>query len=477
MKASRLSCLIYFVILILSACSKRIIPEKPDLAKTYFSLDSLPVSEIDIPLQINLKPFYDIADKNVQKIYASEGWPHEFIVDNCDTKYMYRFKRGPLRIAANGNTISFNFTGSYIIAGSQRVCTGTGSDRVAITPWSPTCTCGLNEAEPRVDIGYKASLQLKPDYNIAARLQPFEPKPLDKCTVCFWKHDITPVVMKQLKEQLKDAGKEIEDSLNGINLRPQFQQLWNILNTGIRMYDMGYLKINPEKIRISTLRARNDSLNISVGISARPLISLAKSADYKTVIPDISDFSQRSGFSIFIDAIMDYDSLSLLLTRALNGKRINMDKAGKYIIIDKCGIYGADNERLIIKIQFTGSETGIMYLTGKPVFDKEKNNIVVKQIDFDVKTRDLLIKTARWLFNRRIINELNKYASFDIQGYTDTVLSKVNTAMNREWQKGISSSGKVNSLQVINIYPFKNSFILRCNAKGQLSIRIDQVAL
>ena len=118
----------------LGACSKIIIPEKPALAKTYFSLDSLPISEIDIPLQINLKPFYGIADKNVQKIYASDGWPNEFIVDNCDTKYMYRFKRGPLHVATNGNSISFNFTGSYIIAGAQRICTGSGSDRVAITP-------------------------------------------------------------------------------------------------------------------------------------------------------------------------------------------------------------------------------------------------------------------------------------------------------------------------------------------------------
>ena len=118
-----------------------------------------------------------------------------------------------------------------------------------------------------------------------------------------------------------------------------------------------------------------------------------------------------------------------------------------------------------------------MYLTGKPVFDKEKNNIAVKQIDFDVKTRDLLLKTARWLFNRKIINELNKYASFDIQGYADTLRSKVSAAMTREWQKGITSSGKINGLQVINIYPFKNTFILRCNAKGELSIRVDQVAL
>lgn len=460
----------------LGACSKIIIPEKPALAKTYFSLDSLPISEIDIPLQINLKPFYGIADKNVQKIYASDGWPNEFIVDNCDTKYMYRFKRGPLHVATNGNSISFNFTGSYIIAGAQRICTGSGSDRVAITPWTPICTCGLNEAEPRVDIGFKASLQLKPDYSLSTQLLPNEPKPLDKCTVCFWKHDITPTVMKQLKEQLRDAGREIEDSINKLNIRPIFQQLWDILNTSVNVYDMGYLKINPEKIRISTFQAKNDSLNISVGLSARPLINLTKNADYRTVVPNISDFNRRSGFSIYVDAVMDYDSLSLMLTKELYGKRINLDKVGKYIIVDKCSIYGADNEQLIFKIQFSGSETGIMYLTGKPVFDKEKNKLIVKQIDFDIKTRDLLIKTAKWLFSRRIISELNKYATFDIQNYTDTLLSKVNTAINREWRRGIYSSGKINNIQILNIYPLKDNLILRCNTTGYLSMKIDRIS-
>ena len=172
---------------------------------------------------------------------------------------------------------------------------------------------------------------------------------------------------------------------------------------------------------------------------------------------------------------MDYDSLSQLLTKELQGKRINMDKVGKFIIIEKCSIYGADNEQLIIKIHFSGSESGIMYLTGKPIFDKERNNVTVRQIDFDIKTRDILTKTAKWLLNRRIINELKKYTTFDIQSYTDTLLSKVNTALNREWQKGIFSTGKINSLQIINIYPFKNNLILRCNTKGYLFLRIDQI--
>ena len=466
-------CLALSAALFFTSCSKKIIPGKPILANTHFKMDSLPVSEIDIPLRVNLKPLYVIADKNVQTIYHSAGWPNDFEVDNCDTRYMYRFKRGPLSISAWANTVNFNFTGSYIIAGAQRLCTGTGSNRVPVTPWTPICTCGLNEGERRVNIGFKALLNLKDNYDVSAKLQRLEPRPLDKCTVCFWGQDITPTVMDQLKLQLDEAGKEISDSLNQLNLRPQFQQLWDMLNTSIPMFGMGYLQINPEKLRLSTLNAQNDTLHISIGISARPLISLARTSHYRTVVPDISDFSQRKGFSIFVDAIMDYDSLSHLLTRQLYHKRVDMDKTGKYIIIERCEIYGADNEKLIIKVEFSGPDKGTMYLTGRPYFNTQKNQVEIKDIDYDIRTRDLLIKTAKWLFNRRIINTLNQYSTFNISAYTDTLLSKVNVQLNRQWQKSVSSAGAVNSLQVIAIYPFTQNLILRCNIKGELAIQID----
>lgn len=461
--------------LFFTSCSKKIIPGKPVLGNTQFIMDSLPVSEIDIPLRINLKPLYAIANKNVQTIYSSPGWPNDFEVDNCDTRYMYRFKRGPLSIASHANTVSFNFTGSYIIAGSQRICTGAGSNRAPVTPWSPICTCGLNEGERRVNIGFKALLNLKDNYAVSAKLQRLEPRPLDKCTVCFWGQDITPTVMDQLKVQLDAAGNEISDSLNRLNLRPQFQQLWDMLNTSIPIFDMGYLQINPEKLRLSTLYAQNDTLNISAGISARPMISLSKTVHSRTIVPDISDFSQRKGFSIFIDAVMNYDSLSQILTRQLYQKRVDMDKTGKYIIIESCEIYGVDNEKLIIKVAFSGPDKGTMYLTGKPFFNTQKNQIEIKDIDYDIRTRDLLIKTAKWLFNRRIINTLNQYSAFNITAYADTLLSKVNVQINRQWQKSVSSAGAVNSLQVMAIYPLTENLILRCNIRGDLAIRIDDI--
>jgi len=460
-------------LLVFVSCSRKIVPEKPVLSKTAFMSDTLQLSEIDIPLQINLRPFYAMAEKNVKTIYASPGWPNDFVVDNCDTKYMYRFKRGPFKISSQGSSVNLGFTGSYIIAGAQRICTGTGSNRVAVTPWSPACTCGLNEGERKVEVGYNAFIRLKDNYDMQVIMKASDPRPVDKCTLCFWGEDITDLVMRQLKQELDLAGKEIQDSINRLNLRPQFQQLWNMLHANISVYDIGYLKINPEKIRLSSIYARNDTLNISLGISARPRISLHKTEEIKTLVPNISDFSQRSGFSIYTDAVMNYDSLSRILNRQLCKKRIDMEQVGKHIIVEQCEMYGVGSEKLVFKLKFSGSATGELYLTGKPEYEKETERLVIKNLDYDLHTRNMLIKTARWLFNRRIIHELNRYAVFNLSEYAQHLLGTLNEQLNRYWDNGVYTSGLVNKLQVVNIYSGEESLAVRFYARGDLSIRID----
>ena len=170
-------------------------------------LDSLPLSDIDIPIRINLKPIYAMAERNVQQVYTTPNYPVDFVVENCDTRYMYKFRRGPLQFTTNGEQLRFGFTGYYIMAGGQRVCTGTGSNRTAVTPWSPTCTCGLSEGERKVDVSFTAGIQLTPKYNIVPDITTQNPRAIDKCTVCFWGQDITATVMDRLKAQLEDAKK------------------------------------------------------------------------------------------------------------------------------------------------------------------------------------------------------------------------------------------------------------------------------
>ncbi len=468
--------LLIILTVLFSACSKKIIPEKPQLNNTIRQLDTLPLSEIDIPVKINLGPIYAIAEKEVDQVYTSPGYPTEYVVENCDTRYMYRFRRGPLQIKANGSKINMGFTGYYQMAGGQRVCTGSGSDRVAVSPWSPTCTCGLREGERKVTVAFTASFAMAGNYGVKATINRLEPVPLDKCTVCFWGQDMTSTVMQRLKAQLDEARNAMLDTLQSINLRPQFQKVWDLLNTVQPLYNYGYLQINPQKIRISNMTAINDTMVFSMGISARPVITQQLPQVSRTVIPDISTTPPAKGFSIYIDALLNYDSLGKIINTSMRNKRIDLEKAGKYVIVDECSVYGANNEKLVIRVDFSGSEKGVFYLTGKPVYDAGKKILMMENLDYDIRSRDLLVKSAEWLFNKRILKELQAYSRFDISQYEKMVLEKMNAQLKTEFTPGISMIGEVKSMTINKIYPFTENLVIRFSTAGNLEILINNVS-
>jgi hypothetical protein len=455
--------------LFLISCSAgKLIPDKPSLSKTDFHMDSLPESEINIPIQLNLKPIYSFAEKAVDTVFTSPHWPDEWVQDGCATRYKYTFRRGPLQMKAIGTTLNLGFTGYYKIIGSTRACvSGT-----ALSPWTPPCRCGFDEGERKVNVGFSNSVAILPDLKARLSIKRLEPQPVDKCTVCFWGQDITDDVMKGLKADLDESKTAMEKTFGNYDLRPQFQLVWDQLNHIYNLYGLGWLKINPTRIRINNLYAKNDSLNISLGLTARPVISFEKPDEQLTSVPNISDNSRNPGFSIFLDAILNYDSLSNIVTAQMNDKRFDLT-AGKYVIVKECSLYGMDNENLIVKVRFEGSQKGIFYLIGKPRYDAQTRTIQMSDLDFDIKSKNMLLKTAGWLFNRKIINELNKNSRFDLGSYIDNAKAMINQQLNKEWVKGIMSSGNIDQIRIADIYPLRDHLVVRSHCSGVLSVRAD----
>jgi hypothetical protein len=438
------------------------------LLKTDFKLDSLPESEINIPIQINLKPIYTLAEKTVDTVFTSPNWPDGWVQDGCDTKYKYTFRRSPLQMRTSGTALILGFTGYYKIIGSTRVCV----NGAAISPWTPACRCGYDEGERKVNVSFQNSVLILPDLKAKLSIKRLEPQPIDKCTVCFWGQDITSEVIKGLKEELEAAKSTMERNFGSYDLRPKLQRVWDQLNKVYNLYGLGWLQINPLKIRINNLAAQNDSLNINIGLSAKPLITFEKPNEHLTIVPNISDFGYHSGFHIFLDAILNYDSLSNIVSSQLKNKRFDLT-SNKYVIIEDCTIYGMDNENLIIKVNFEGSEKGLFYLTGKPFYDISAKTIELRDLDFDIRSKNMLLKTANWLFSRRIINELKKYSRFDLSPYISTAITTANQQLNKEWVKGIQSMGKMDEIKIVNIYPLREHLVIRSNCSGSLAIKVN----
>ena len=453
--------------------SQKINPSNPDLSPGNFKLDSLPNSEINIPIQINLKPMYAMAEKSVDTLFTSPGYPDGWVQDGCDSKYKYSFRRSPLQMRGSGNSLNIGFTGYYKIVGSTRVCVS----GAAISPWTPPCRCGFSEPERKVNVSFSNSIAVQPDFKVKLSVKREDPIALDKCEVCFWGQDITKQVMKGLTEELDASKKEMEKTYGSVDLKPRFQQIWDQLNKTYSLYGLGWLQVNPQKVRINNLFINKDSLTIYLGLSAKPVIGFEKPAEKKSAIPSLGTFSRQQGFSIFLDAVLNYDSLSWIMNQQVQGKEFNFRKGfiKKKFIIDECKIYGGGFEKLIIKINFSGTNSGIVYLVGKPVYDDNKKTIEIANIDFDIKSKNVLLGTADWLFDKKITKEISKNARFELGTYIDSAKININKQLNQEWVKGIRSYGDIKDIKLIGIYPMQQSLVIRSNCSGDLSVKVDSI--
>ncbi len=437
-------------------------------------VDTLPLSQIDIPIRVSLYSILKLAERNVDTVFTSPNYPNDWVQSDCATRYKYHFRRSPLKMKMSGTTLDMGFTGYYQIIGATRACAG----NTVFSPWTPACRCGFDEPERRVNIGFRSQFNLLPNLILKTKVTRTEPQPLDKCAVCFWGQDVTNSVMEGLKAELDLSKKTMEDSFGTYNLRPYLQQAWNKMNDVYSIPGIGFFSLHPKSLRMEKINAQNDFLNINIGISATPVISFEKPDETITAVPDLSSGDHPGGFNINLEAALQYDSLSKVLNGYLVNKRFDVSEGlfKKHIIIQNTMVSGNEHGNMLIRLDFSGSFEGTAFFTGKPVYNAGNKTIEVQEMDYDLRTKNLLLKTAKWLFNNKIISELKKYTSFNMETYYATAATNINTWLNKEWTKGIKGTGAVTNINLTSVKALPEHLLIRSNCQGELAVAVTELA-
>jgi hypothetical protein len=437
--------------------------------------DSLLESQIDIPIQINLKPIFAMADKSVAAVFTSPNYPDGWVQADCATRFKYHFRRSPLRMNLKGLVMNLGFTGYYKIVGSTRLCNGS----TVLSPWSPGCKCGFDEPERQVDIGFISSFQLTPDYHLQTRITRTEPVAKDKCEVCFWGQDVTKEVINGLRTELDASRKAMQDSFGNVDIRPYIQQAWNMLNQTYTVPGIGYFSLNPKRLRMQNINGQNDLLNINIGITASPAVTFEKKNVVVTPVPALSTTAAPGGFAVYLDAALQYDSLSRVVNGYMAGKRFDVSEGlfKKHITVKQVTVAASPEGRMLIKVDFEGSFNGTAFFTGNPVYNPANKTIEVQDLDYDLQTKNVLLKTAKWLFAGKIEAELKKNTTIDLTSYFDSAQKSLNTYLNKEWTKGIRGSGNIKELKVVSVKPLPQHILIKTACSGNLSVKVSEINL
>lgn len=434
--------------------------------------DGSPESEINLPMRIGLKPLYDWVEKAVDTVFTSEGYPDGWAQPQCDLRYRYRLRRGPLRLRASGQSLDLRFTGSYQIEGSTRVCV----KGVVISPWTPPCRCGFREGERKVEMAFLNSLSIQPKYQLKLSIQPQRPSPSDACKVCLWEQNITEQVMDGMWTELVQARQSMEKQYGSIDLRPYIFTHWSKMSRPIPLGEYGWLMIRPLGFRVNRLVAAGDSIDLSVGLRARPIVVNTLPQAYMSQVPaDWDTPSQSDGFNIRLAVDLRYDSLSRVLNQALMPIDIKPEKGPfrKNVRIESIQVSAEKTERVRCQLQIAGKYAGKLVLSGAPKWDSARGILSLTEIEYDLSTRHRVLgKAANW-FDRPIRKWLEKKFQFDIAALLEDKRKWIEQRLNEAEIGPLNCQGRLDRLEWQGSQAYSEYLSVKIAMGGRMFCRAD----
>ena len=457
-------CLVYLLTLALSSCGA-IKPATPEIIIEKPNIPSQPISIIKIPIKLNLAPYFAEANKSIPRKFSGKE-------DVCEgVSYSYKFNRDPIKFNGIGNQLLFDVEGKYSLNLNYcPQCTGFyGSSGSCVIP-RVYASCGVDEPMRKIHLAYATKIKFSADYQLISETSLKKVETLSPCLITVFSYNATQTLKEELKIALKDVAVDIDKEISSIDLKPEIEATWKLLSEQTKLDGYGFFDIHPSAISMSPIKFKGDTAYFSAILEATPSICTESRSQTVMNLPNLSEYTNRNGFDITMDVVASYDSLSAILTRKIKGTKIEI--SGKEVIFGEIAIHGASNERINLKVEFGGKKKGVLYLTGTPAFDSIRQHISFPDLTFDVKTKSALLKSAKWLFDKKITETIRRMAAMDLKPYLDSLKSTLNTSINTELTKGVYMKGSIRSATINFIHPSEKEFFMRIRSFGKLEISL-----
>jgi hypothetical protein len=121
-----------------------------------------------------------------------------------------------------------------------------------------------------------------------------------------------------------------------------------------------------------------------------------------------------------------------------------------------------------------GSLNGDVYLLATPYYDVESRSIKVKDVDFELDSKQKLAKAANWLAHGKICKMIQESMVFPIGEQLDASKKDAQTYLkNYEPVKGVIINGKLDKLETSDIYLIQNAIVAVISINGNLSVKLN----
>ena len=453
------------ILLVLISC-KTIKPKAPEITVT--DKDTVIVqslSFISVPIKIDLQPYFDETNAELPTVFKGKD-------EQCEgVSAEYEFRRSPIQFEGIGQELHYTINGKYALKLNYCAkCTELFNDEGNCLTPRIYATCGIKEPMRKMSIAYRTEIGITEDYSLISKTQLKEVKALSPCKITVFNYNATERVQKEITTRLKEIEVDIDKEISSISLKEDLEGVWEALKEPIDLEGFGFFAIRPQSISLSELEYMGDYVSMNALLSAFPVVQLEKPKLDTTALPYLSVHREKDGFNVEVDVIASYDSLNAILNRSLAGFELTLKN--KLVVFDSLAVHGAADSKISLEVNFSGDKKGTIYLQGTPEIDASTQILSLPDLEFDLETKNMLLRSAKWMFDKSITKKVKESAVIDINPYIDTLKLSIAESLNGEIAEGIYMKGSIESISLADIHPRSKDLFIRTRAIGKLQVNM-----
>lgn len=295
---------------------------------------------------------------------------------------------------------------------------------------------------------------------------------------------VEPAMQNQMTRLSGLLDQEMQQRLN---IRQYVQTAWQQLQQPIQLdkaYD-AWLTVTPQAIRISPLHAANGDLNLRIGFQAfvqtvlngKPVVQVNPTLPKLVTDDDLTDQVQ-----IAMTGEVPYTLATKLVKEQVAGKTYRFEAGKQQITVNDAAISGSGT-KLVVMLDvngkakaglFTKQLAGKIFLKAIPYYDATTTSIRLREVEYDLETKDQLLKTANWLAKGKFIQQIQQRVTFPVKNQLDQARTLLQQSLDQSAQlhESIALRGTIQSFTPDALYLTPTAIKAVVNAQGHLTVQI-----
>ena len=298
---------------------------------------------------------------------------------------------------------------------------------------------------------------------------------------------LEPILDKQLDNVSTILDKEIQKR---VEIKSKVQKAWTDIQQPLLLdkdHD-AWLAISPVEIKISPIQCRKNEINVKVGIRSyiNTYTGMKPAVTVNEKLPDlIIDNKIGDDFEVFLSGEIPYDVATKYVKEQFVGKFFEFENGKYQINVKDAEIFGSP-DAVVVRLDIDGRAGkglfskrihGNVFLQGLPYYDEESQTIKVKNFGFNIKTKDILLKSASWVTKIGFMQKIQEKVQFPIKEKIEEARKMVQDGLNQNGRinNSVLLKGTIGTLVPQGIYLTPTSMKAVVYGKGNVSVVIDKL--